>query len=312
MSWPSWSGTDRSNLTLLRDLLLAAPQLRAVGVDQAGVPVTVGTQVQRPGRGDPVAVREALLRLTTSPVGAPQPRHPDDHPPAAGGAPLAATALPAGEDAERCRPQLLTGEHPVGTPGPYRFPTWLRRLLSVRRPLCEWPGCGARAVRCDMDHDLAWPYGPTCACNTGPACRRHHQIKQLGWTKQRTRDAGVRWTSPTGRAWTSPAPHDPPAIPSRPLPPLPGPADPLDQLSRLGHDDELRHNDPNSPLFDDHDGLELRTEDTEPEADDHDPLENQLLHSDTRWSLDLDNPYGWADLPVSAAEETATWRGDWR
>jgi hypothetical protein len=33
-------------------------------------------------------------------------------------------------------------------------------------------------------------------------------------------------------------------------------------------------------------------DDTEP-ADDHDQLGEQLRHTDTRWSLDLDNPYLW-------------------
>ena len=67
------------------------------------------------------------------------------------------------------RPQLLRWPHPTGTPGAYRVPTRLRRFLQVRSPRCEWPGCGARAARCDQDHDRAWPHGPTCACNLGPA-----------------------------------------------------------------------------------------------------------------------------------------------
>jgi hypothetical protein len=56
---------------------------------------------------------------------------------------------------------------------------------STCAPRCEWPGCGARAVHSDTEHDRAWPDGPTCACNLGPCCRKHHRIKQLGWTKTR-------------------------------------------------------------------------------------------------------------------------------
>jgi len=45
-------------------------------------------------------------------------------------------------------------------------------------------------------------------------------------------------------------------------------------------------------LPDDPAGLELRAYDTGT-ADDQDILGEQLQHTDTRWSLDLDNPYLW-------------------
>lgn len=115
----------------------------------------------------------------------------------------------------------------------------------MRSPRCEWPGCGARAARCDLDHDLAWPAGATCACNVGPLCRRHHRVKQLGWTKQRT-EHGVTWTGPTGRRDLSrhqhlevPEPH--PAAPVCP--------DPLAELSPLAREHELWHSDPTDPMF---------------------------------------------------------------
>jgi hypothetical protein len=72
----------------------------------------------------------------------------------------------------------------------------------VRAPRCEWPGCGARASRCDLDHDLAWPHGATCACNCGPLCRRHHRAKQLAWAHKPDPLAEL---SPAGREherWT--------------------------------------------------------------------------------------------------------------
>jgi len=50
--------------------------------------------------------------------------------------------------------------------------------------------------------------------------------------------------------------------------------------------------DDDEPLPDDPEGLELRADDTEP-VDDHDQLAEQLQHTDTRWSLELDNPYLW-------------------
>jgi hypothetical protein len=103
----------------------------------------------------------------------------------------------------------------LADPGAYRPTERQKRLLRARAPRCEWPGCGRRASRavaagCDLDHDLAWPHGPTCACNLGPLCRRHHRIKQLGWLKHRRPDGSIRWTSPTGRSWTSPNQHQRP------------------------------------------------------------------------------------------------------
>jgi len=91
----------------------------------------------------------------------------------------------------------------------------------------------------------------------------------------------VRWTSPTGRSWTSPTPHTPPAAPDR---------SPPRRLSPPPEDDDGDDHDwPDAPA-----GLELRADDTEP-ADDHDQLGEHIQHTDTRWSLELDNPYLWAD-----------------
>ncbi len=303
---------------MLAELLQAAPTLRAAWVDDQGVPVSVSRRVQRPGRDDPGAVREALLRIAAEPPGPTQPRHPDDHPPRNGHPPLevghdlqeeasarddraptstasggAGAAGRDGPPAHRSSPwqpegpSLLDRPHPTGTPGPYRVPTRLRRLVTLRSPRCEWPGCGCSAASCDLDHDLAWPFGATCSCQLGPLCRRHHRVKQQIMTKQRTRHAGVRWTGPTGRSWLSPQRHRPPATPARPLPAVPIP-DELDQLGSAARDTEQWHTDPTDPRWDDPDGTELR-------ATDHDahPAGPPDVGR-TRWTLDLDDPYAWS------------------
>lgn len=182
----------------LRDLLLAEPVLHRVWVDGSGVPVAVDDRTWRPGRGDPTSLEDALADMSTGPPpDTVHPRHPDDHP-----------------DPPRPRatgPRVLRRPH-LADAGAYRPTERQKRLLRARAPRCEWPGCGRRASRavcagCDLDHDLAWPFGPTCACNLGPLCRRHHRIKQLGWIKHRRADGGVRWTGPTGRTWSSPSQH---------------------------------------------------------------------------------------------------------
>jgi hypothetical protein len=291
---------------LLAELLAAGPALRAAWLDDQGVPVSVSTKVQRPGRGDPEAVRQALLRIAVEPPGPPHPRHPDDHrspieppppdedPPRLDDVPPGRQSPPGRVPAGRVsdRPRLRERAHPAGTPGPYRVPTRLRRLLTLRSPRCEWPGCGCAATGCDQDHDLAHPYGPTCACQLGPLCRRHHRVKQAIMSKQRTRDAGVRWTSPTGRTWLSPPQHQPPLPPTRPLPALPVP-DPLDQLGPAAREDEQWHTDPTNPAWDDPDGLELRVVDVDPPPY-REP--EPPSRATSRWTLDLDDPYAW--LPV--------------
>jgi hypothetical protein len=192
---------------LLSTLLANGPVLRRVWVDaDTGVPVAVDDQVWTPGR-DPAALQQALAEMRTGPPPEQRhPIHPDDHAPAAK-VPPAHERLPY--------PRVLLRPH-LADPGGYVPPARLKRLLRVRAPRCEWPGCGRRASRtaatpCDVDHDLAWPFGPTCACNTGPLCRRHHRIKQEGWTKRRQPDGSVQWTDPTGRTWTSPNQHQRPA-----------------------------------------------------------------------------------------------------
>ena len=360
---------------LLRQLLHTSPVLRAVWIDQHGIPVAVADTTSRPRRHDPVDLRRALLTLAATPPPPPDqhhPRHPHDHPPRpgststgpagqhrrdpgtsadsdgdgdgaqgfeagadpaaslpAGGRPAADTTHPGAPGpaadspgtlgaaprqvdqhsaasgahptgaASGAHPTGTPGAHPAATPGLYRPGRRLRRLLTVRRPLCEWPGCGVQATRCDLDHDLAWPTGPTCACNLGPLCRRHHRTKQTGWTKTRTPHA-VHWTSPTGRTWTSPTPHQPPAPQTRPLGPVLVPH-PLDLLSPTELEQELWNLAPDSPLF--HDTTPSTfCDDVDPDDPnnhrDRDRQGDRIRRGDTRWTLDLADTQAWEPHPT--------------
>jgi len=163
-------------------------------------------------------------------------------------------------------------------------------LVRARAPRCEWPGCGRRAIAhtpCDIDHDLAWPFGPTCACNTGPACRRHHRIKQLGWIKHRRPDGSIRWTSPTGRHWTSRPQHPVPTA-TRPVPPLPAPAL-LDGLTQWDIDELARALDPDA-----YERAKLEA----PTPEDIEPADNgpMIRTTEDLWTLIHDDT-AWHDMP---------------
>jgi hypothetical protein len=72
--------------------------------------------------------------------------------------------------------------HEHAEPG-YRPSRKLRHLVRARNDHCTAPGCGRPAVRCDLDHTLAWEDGGiTCECDLAPLCRHHHRCKQgQGW-----------------------------------------------------------------------------------------------------------------------------------
>ena len=101
---------------------------------------------------------------------------------------------------------------------------------------CRGPGCQTPASRCDLDHHVPYPHGPTSVANLGPLHRRHHNLKTAGlWTctplpaadpntaaetaaTLAARDQrGLAWRTLTGRdyltypkSWTE-ALHDPDA-----------------------------------------------------------------------------------------------------
>ena len=81
----------------------------------------------------------------------------------------------------------------------------LRHLTQVRYATCTGPGCRRPAATCDFEHNT--PYeagGRTCLCNGGPKCRRDHRLKQdPRWTVDQLPDGTFRWTTPTGRQYTT-------------------------------------------------------------------------------------------------------------
>jgi Domain of unknown function (DUF222) len=81
----------------------------------------------------------------------------------------------------------------------------LRHLAQVRHATCTSPVCRRPAATCDFEHNV--PYetgGRTCLCNAGPKCRHDHRLKQQPrWKVQQLPDGTFRWTTPSGRSYTT-------------------------------------------------------------------------------------------------------------
>ena len=80
----------------------------------------------------------------------------------------------------------------------------LKHLIRARTARCCAPGCGAQAITSEIDHTIPYPAGATCEGNLGPACQRHHHAKHApGWKLEQTEPGVMRWTTPSGRAYTT-------------------------------------------------------------------------------------------------------------
>ena len=81
----------------------------------------------------------------------------------------------------------------------------LRHLAQVRHATCTGPGCRRPASSCDFEHNI--PYeagGRTCLCNGNPKCRFDHRLKQdPRWNAEQLENGNVRWTTPSGRQYTT-------------------------------------------------------------------------------------------------------------
>jgi hypothetical protein len=81
----------------------------------------------------------------------------------------------------------------------------LRHLSQIRYATCTSPVCRRPANNCDFEHNI--PYeagGRTCLCNGGPKCRHDHRLKQHPrWKAEQLPDGTFRWTTPSGRQYTT-------------------------------------------------------------------------------------------------------------
>lgn len=89
----------------------------------------------------------------------------------------------------------------------YEPPKNLTDHVITRDQTCRGPGCRIRAERCDLDHTIRFPDGPTAEHNLTCECRHCHLRKhQAGWKLQLLPNGDVIWTSPTGHSYHDPVP----------------------------------------------------------------------------------------------------------
>jgi hypothetical protein len=97
-----------------------------------------------------------------------------------------------------------SAKHLVAEPN-YRPSAALTRFIQCRDLTCSFPGCDQPAINCDIDHSVPYPQGPTHPSNNSLKCRIHHLLKTFcGWTDLQLPDGTIRWTSPSGRTYTTP------------------------------------------------------------------------------------------------------------
>jgi hypothetical protein len=83
----------------------------------------------------------------------------------------------------------------------YRPTAAMRAHVEAVDGTCRAPGCTVPAARCDLDHDIPWPHGPTEVANLTSKHRAHHNLHTNGhWFVRRDGDR-VRWRTKAARIY---------------------------------------------------------------------------------------------------------------
>lgn len=86
----------------------------------------------------------------------------------------------------------------------YRPTKAMSDLVAVLDSMCRGPGCTVPAFRCDNDHEIAWPHGPTSIENLNAKHRRHHNHKTRGtWSSSMDAEGCVTWKTMAGRTYVN-------------------------------------------------------------------------------------------------------------
>ncbi|MGZ4583912.1 MAG: DUF222 domain-containing protein [Mycobacterium sp.] len=185
------------------------PRAAAVVIHVVADAATLDAQPDPHTNGEPPS-RPITPGMTLAEALAPDPEPdvpPAPRPPAAhlvgGGtipAPLVAELIRGGA---RVQPVSYPAEA-APEPG-YRPSAQLARFIRCRDMTCRFPGCDRPAEFTDIDHTIAYPFGPTHRSNLKCLCRKHHLLKTFwtGWRDKQWPDGTIVWTSPSGQTYTT-------------------------------------------------------------------------------------------------------------
>jgi len=92
---------------------------------------------------------------------------------------------------------------PDAEPEPhYRPSARLAEFVRMRDMFCRAPGCDVPADRCELDHTIPYPFGPTHASNIKCLCPTNHLGKTFDdWQDIQLADGTVIWISPSGQKY---------------------------------------------------------------------------------------------------------------
>ena len=102
------------------------------------------------------------------------------------------------------RSDSVTGAIRWQDPQTYRPGARTARAVRSRDGTCRFPGCGTTARRCQLDHVIRHPDGPTTVTNLQTLCATHHGFKHhAGWHVTMDERGLCTWTAPDGRTHTT-------------------------------------------------------------------------------------------------------------
>ncbi|MDX6268078.1 MAG: hypothetical protein QOD70_2818 [Frankiales bacterium] len=81
----------------------------------------------------------------------------------------------------------------------YLFRGRVAHWLKTRDITCTFPGCTLLSQRCQSDHVIEYPAGPTHVDNAASECTHHHQAKHASIPARRLPDGTMRWQPPSSR-----------------------------------------------------------------------------------------------------------------
>ena len=98
----------------------------------------------------------------------------------------------------------VTGAIRWQDPQTYRPGAATARAVRSRDGTCRFPGCATAARRCQLDHVVRHPDGPTTVTNLQSLCATHHGFKHhAGWQVEMDELGVCTWTAPDGRTHTT-------------------------------------------------------------------------------------------------------------